>query len=133
MAAPVDSLPAVQATARAVQEWGKMFGHELQLARNKTAFLHLPQPTAIERFYQHANRVPVTEALPTITPNITLSDGTVVPLTLEYKYLGYWLRSELPEDAHLQQAIAYIGRNHARYFAYNGITRNICFLLFSLV
>ena len=126
VAAPVNSLPAAQATARAVHEWGQKFGHDLQMARNKSAILHLPPPSAIERFYRHANSEPVTEALPTITPNVTLSDGRGVPFTLEYKYLGYWLRSELPEDAHLQQAIAYIARNHARYFAYNGITRNIC-------
>ena len=53
--------------------------------------------------------------------SVTLSDGREMPITL-----GYWVRSGLPEDAHLQQAIAYIASNHARYFAYNGITRTIC-------
>ena len=53
--------------------------------------------------------------------SVTLSDGREMLITL-----GYWVRSGLPEDAHLQQAIAYIASNHARNFAYNGITRTIC-------
>jgi hypothetical protein len=44
VAAPVNSLPAAQATARAVHEWGQKFGHDLQMARNKSAILHLPPP-----------------------------------------------------------------------------------------
>ena len=126
VAAPVNSLPAAQATARAVHEWGRMFGHELQTAKNKTAVIYLPQPSKVELFYRCANSMAATDAIPTITSSATLSDGRVVPFTLEYKYLGYWVRSGLPEDAHLQQAIDYIASNHARYFAYNGITRTIC-------
>ena len=133
VAALANNLQDAQTTARAVQEWGTKFGHELQTAKNKSAILYLPVPraqwgtmaTPIERFYQLVNSLPVSEDIPALHPP-TLSDGRIVPFTQEYKYLGYWLRPGLPEDAHLQQSIAYMHRNHARYFAYNGITRRIC-------
>ena len=125
VAALAGSLPAAQTTARAVHEWGSMFGHQIQTAPHKTAILHLPKPGRISLFYQNVLTAPPTADIPTISP-ATLEDGRVVPFTSEYKYLGYMLKEGLPEDAHLQRTIAYIRNNHNRYFAYNGITRTIC-------
>ena len=124
--AATNSLAAAQATVRAVHEWGVQFGHELQMAPNKTAILYLPQPDRLREFYIRIHRQPLEEDIPTIPEVATLANGTVVPFTLKYKYLGYWVSSTLPETDHLAKAIAYINTNSRRYFAYNSITRTIC-------
>jgi hypothetical protein len=124
--AATNSLAAAQATVRAVHEWGVQFGHQIQMAPNKTAILYLPQPDRLGEFYRRALSQPLGEDIPTITDTATLADGTVVPFTLKYKYLGYWVSSTLPESDHLAKAITYINTNRQRYFAYNSITRTIC-------
>jgi hypothetical protein len=114
-----------ETTARAVEKWGLMFGHQLQLARNKTAILHLPPPKSVKAFYVLANSLCPSEEIPIITSTATLAGGGAIPFTPSYKYLGYVVHPLLPEDDHLAKLIRYIHTNHNRYFAHNGLTRRL--------
>jgi len=125
VAALSNSLAMAETTARAVEKWGLMFGHQLQLARNKTAILHLPPPNSVKKFYRQVNTLHPSEEIPTIARTATLADGSVVPFTPSYKYLGYVVHPQLPEGDHLAKLIRYISTNHNRYFAYNGLTRRL--------
>jgi len=87
VSALLNSLPAAQATARAVEEWGKAFGHEMQLAPNKTAILYLPQPNKIRDFYKRVDQQPMPDDI--YIPaheTATLSCGKIIPFTPSYKY-----------------------------------------------
>jgi hypothetical protein len=126
VSALLNSLPAAQATARAVEEWGKAFGHEVQLARNKTAILYLPPPNKIRDFYKKVAQQPRADDIYIPThETATLSCGKIIPFTDTYKYLGYLVNGELDEDHHMTKTLQYINSNYARYFAYNSVTRSL--------
>lgn len=125
VAALAYTLGQLQATARAVEEWGAAFGHQLQLGHKKTAFIFLAQPSLLKAWCAH---VATNPAVIPVTPVTTsLKGGELIPAVEDYKYLGYSIDVHLDESAHLGKLIRYISSNHSRYFGYNNILRRLCF------
>ena len=110
--APCSSIAAAKDAATRTYEWGVANGHAMQTAPHKTAVLRFPAPGA-------------NNPAPPAVSDIALPDGQVVPYTDSYKYLGFVMRHDLDEAAHLSGFITGIKSNHARFMAYNSITRNL--------
>jgi hypothetical protein len=110
--APCTSIADAKIAATSTYNWGVANGHTMQTAPHKTAVLRFPAPGA-------------DNPAPPAVSDITLPDGQVVPYTDTYKYLGLVMRHDLDESAHLKAFITSVKSNHARFMAYNSITRNL--------
>jgi hypothetical protein len=110
--APCTSIADAKIAATSTYNWGVANGHTMQTAPHKTAVLRFPAPGA-------------DNPAPPAVSDITLPDGQVVPYTDTYKYLGLVVRHDLDESAHLKAFITSVKSNHARFMAYNSITRNL--------